>query len=185
MGKSMKYARAGLQFHALHIDSDKLTPPCLCLRSVINRPLFSIQKKVITLSFFFGLEMFIFLINFLHLFNKKVHKLRLDFRVFFNTFLSLIEKLFSEWKFNYGKEGLRRWSCLLQDGDSVHAVYPSQDTGDGKKLHCIGYKSISWYFSYFLCCHALQKLKVIHNRSGSTFFINHIFYRTNFSVFFV
>ena len=92
MGKSMKYARAGLQFHALHIDSDKLTPPCLCLRSVINRPLFSIQKKVITLSFFFGLEMFIFLINFLHLFNKKVHKLRLDFRVFFNTFLSRREK---------------------------------------------------------------------------------------------
>ena len=89
MGKSMKYARAGLQFHALHIDSDKLTPPCLCLRSVINRPLFSIQKKVITLSFFWAWN--VYLSN--QLSASFQHKLRLDFRVFFNTFLSLREKL--------------------------------------------------------------------------------------------
>ena len=94
MGKSMKYARAGLQFHALHIDSDKLTPPCLCLRSVINRPLFSTYRKRSSHFPFFGLEMFIFLINFLHLFNKKVHKLRLDFRVF-STHFYLVQKNFS------------------------------------------------------------------------------------------
>ena len=55
----VRKARAGLQFHALHIDSDKLTPPCLCLRSVINRPLFSIQKKVITLSFFWAWNVYL------------------------------------------------------------------------------------------------------------------------------